>query len=571
MFGFAIAVVLLALGLQPWDLALSRVERSVVARIEERTGLKVTALRRAEFAFLPLPRISLSDVTFTDSEGRLSGKAVRLKARARLLPLFGGQVEFDRVDLVAPELDIAVPDGKPGLAPSLAQPLGYLRRLQSKLVISAGSIMARSGGAILTTLRDVNLVAEEREANEPIAVAGGFTWRGEPAKLDLLWPIEGERARVALALSARPMSLRLSGTRSAAQGVANGQVEFSTKSLSDALAWLGPRPRIAGLVREVELAAQAQFTPGDVSLSNVTVKLDGDQLEGALKLDGTMPNWALSGTLAGAEFDLGRLLRRSEPQPAGSAQAATPLEFDSWTTNDVDLRISLDSGRIGTAELRDLAAQLLVRKGRFEASLLRAGAYNGTARARILATAVPNGAEVKLQLGLDRLNLALAAEDLPKLARLSGTASGQLAFDGTGDTVEQVVNSLTGRANLTIRQGEFRGVSFPDLLRRAEKPAPARDWRQGKTSFETLQLNALANLGVLYVTDAQMTGAGYTLGLTGTADLGRRWLDLTGALAASAGSARLPFVLKGPFSEPVFLPEIEAAGRALEPALLLTR
>lgn len=576
LIGFAVAALLLTLGLRSWNLALSQVERSVVAGIEARTGLKVTGMRRAEIAILPLPRISLSDVSFVDPQGVLSGKAARLRARARLLPLIGGQLDFDRIDLVAPEIDIAAGEAGGGYALWLDRILGYLARLdsQTRLVLNSGSVMMRSESTVLTTLRDVNLLIEERTAQAPVALAGSFTWRGEATKVDILWPVAGERARTAFSLGSRLMNLRLNGTRSAAQGTTSGQVEFSTKSLSDALAWIGPRPRIASLVRQVELTAQAQIGPGSAALDSVVAMVDGHQLEGALKLDGAMPNWALSGTLAGAEFDLGRLLRQAEPQmPAGSSETAdTPLEFDGWTTNDVDLRLSLDSARIGAARFGDLAAQLLIRKGRFEASLLRASAYGGSARARILATPVAAGADVKLQLGLEKVNLALVADDLPALARLSGTATGQLAFDGVGGSLEQVVSSLTGRAGLTIRQGEFRGIAFPDLLRKAEKPpTSARDWRQGKSAFETLQLSALANLGVLYITDTQIAGSGYNVVLNGTADLTRRWLDLNGALSSTTTSTRVPFDLRGPFFGAAFTPEIDAALRPIGPAIPLLR
>jgi uncharacterized protein involved in outer membrane biogenesis len=576
LIGFAVAALLLTLGLRSWNLALSQVERSVVAGIEARTGLKVTGMRRAEIAILPLPRISLSDVSFVDPQGVLSGKAARLRARARLLPLIGGQLDFDRIDLVAPEIDIAAGEAGGSYALWLDRILGYLARLdsQTRLVLNSGSVMMRSESTVLTTLRDVNLLIEERTAQAPVALAGSFTWRGEATKVDILWPVAGERARTAFSLGSRLMNLRLNGTRSAAQGTTSGQVEFSTKSLSDALAWIGPRPRIASLVRQVELTAQAQIGPGSAALDSVVAMVDGHQLEGALKLDGAMPNWALSGTLAGAEFDLGRLLRQAEPQmPAGSSETAdTPLEFDGWTTNDVDLRLSLDSARIGAARFGDLAAQLLIRKGRFEASLLRASAYGGSARARILATPVAAGADVKLQLGLEKVNLALIADDLPALARLSGTATGQLAFDGVGSSLEQVVSSLTGRAGLTIRQGEFRGIAFPDLLRKAEKPpTSARDWRQGKSAFETLQLSALANLGVLYITDTQIAGSGYNVVLNGTADLTRRWLDLNGALSSTTTSTRVPFDLRGPFFGAAFTPEIDAALRPIGPAIPLLR
>ncbi|MFC5419397.1 AsmA family protein [Bosea eneae] len=576
IFGLAAAALLLTLGLQSWNLALSQVERLVIAGIEARTGLKVTSLRRAEIAILPLPRISLSDVTFVDPQGVLSGKAARMRARTRLLTLIGGQLDFDRIELVVPELDIAVAETGGSYADWQNRVFDYLTRLenQSRLILTSGSVMIRADGAVRTTLRDVNLLIEERSADAPIALAGSFSWRGEPTKVDLLWPVAGDRARAAFSVGSRLMALRFNGTRSAAQNIANGQIAFSTKSLSDALAWFAPRPRIASLVQEVELTAQAQVNDGSVSLDTVVAMADGNQLEGALKLDGAMPNWALSGTLAAAEFDLGRLLRQAEPRLSSGAGETgnTPLEFDGWTTNDIDLRLSLDSARIGNARFGDLAVQLLIRKGRFEASLLRASAYGGSVRARILATPVAAGADVKLQLGLEKVSLAQAADDLPEITRLTGAATGQLAFEGVGGSVQEVVNSLTGRANLTIRQGEFRGIAFPDLLRRAEKPpTSARDWRQGKSSFETLQLSALANLGVLYLTETRLAGSGYNVVLNGTADLGRRWLDLNGALNSTTTSTRVPFELRGPFFGAAFTPAIDASLRTPGPAIPVLR
>lgn len=564
ILGLAIAALLLALGLQSWSLAQALVERQVVASIEKRVGLKVTSLKRAEIALLPLPRISLSGVTFTAPDGSLSGTALRLRARARLLSLVAGQLDFDRVDLIGPEFDITVVKEPENYASWVAPALAYLTALkgETRLVINSGSLMARSGNTILTTLRDVNLVVEDREEDEPVAFAGSFTWRGETTKVNLLWPVTGERARVALALSSNLMSFRLNGSRLGAQGVTTGQVEFNARSLPDALAWIGPRPRIATLVRQVELTAEAQLAGDNISLSNVIAKLDGDQLEGALKLDSDGARRVLSGTLAGAEFDLARLIRQGgeQKQPVTGEPGETPLEFDSWTAHDVDLRISLDAARFGPARLGDLAAQLMVRKGRFEAAVLRASAYGGSARARLLATAVPAGAEVKLQLGLDRVNLAQAGSDLPALVgSLTGFATGQIALDGVGDSFEQVVGSLTGRASATLRQGEFKGVNFAELLRRSEGPLAARDWRQGKTSFETAQITAVAYRGVLALTDAQMAGPGYALSMSGNADLSRRWLELTGLLSATNGQARTPFEIRGPFAGFAFTPTLDAA------------
>ncbi|MFJ5370196.1 hypothetical protein ACIPIA_13320, partial [Bosea sp. CER48] len=60
ILAFSLAAILGLLGVQSWDLALDRVQRSAVAAVEEKTGFVVKSIERAEIALLPLPRISLS-------------------------------------------------------------------------------------------------------------------------------------------------------------------------------------------------------------------------------------------------------------------------------------------------------------------------------------------------------------------------------------------------------------------------------------------------------------------------------------------------------------------------------
>ncbi|MEN5083379.1 AsmA-like C-terminal region-containing protein [Bosea sp. TWI1241] len=561
IIGLAVAAMLLALGLQPWHLALGLVERHVVAGIEGRLGLKVTAISRAEIALLPLPRISISEVAFTQPQGGLSGKAMRLRARARLLPLLAGRLDFDRIDLIGPELDLRIDGPSESRTRWLAAPIDYLRQLDrdTQLVVTRGSLMLRSEGTIQTTLRDLDLVVDGRSAGEPVSFNGSVTWRGEQTRLEVLWPVAGERAEASLSLSARPLTLQFKGNRTAALEVMTGKVSLTTASLPQALAWLGARPRIASLVRQVELGADAQFAGYDLSLSGVSAKLDGDLLEGALRINGANQRLMLSGTLAGADFDLGRLLRQAGQHPGGETAEGreTPLEFESWTAHDIDLRVSLDAARLGDARLSELALQFMAKKGRFEVALLRAGSYGGTARARLLATPVAGGADVKLQFGLDKVNLSQAAAHLQGLAPFSGTLGAQFALEGVGDSFEQVVGSLTGRGTASLKQGEIRGVSFAEILRRPEKGA-ARDWRQGKTAFETAQFAALVQGGVVYLTDGQVAGTGYGLSLSGHADLGRHWLEMTGILTATGGASRSLFELRGPFAAPAFTPGLDS-------------
>ena len=566
ILAYVLVLALGLLGLQSWGIAVSRVEKHVIAAIETRTGLVVTSLERAEIALLPLPRISLSQVVFSQRDGAVAGQALRLRAQARLLPLLAGRIDFDRIDLVGPQLDVVVSAQSEGLSDWLSVPLEALERLrgQSRIVITAGSVFLRAQGAIQTILREVNLVIDERDPQEPLAVAGSLQWRGVKTEVKLVWPVATARGRTMLSIAAPPLTLQFDGIRSSApESITTGKVTLTTPSLPDLLGWVGETPRLASAIEALSLAADIRMRPHDTALTNVAVRLDGDRLDGALNLASIAGRTALSGTLAGATLDLGRLVQRLDLPPADAAPDAAALPFEAWTAQDIDLRVSVEAMRLGGARLTDVATYVLVKKGRFEAGILRANAYGGNAKGRLLATATPAGIDVKLVGGVEKLNLGQAGADLPQLARLSGTGVLQLSLDGLGRSVPDILNSLSGKGTVALRQGELAGFAFGELLRRAERnPSLAlRDWRQGKTAFETASANAAVSNGIVMIGDAQMVGPGYRMTLIGTAALPTWTLDMAALLQPATGGLRLPFSLSGPIEAPRFDIEAESVMR----------
>ena len=303
IIAFSLVVAIGLLGLQSWDVALGRVQRSAIKAIEERTGFVVKAIERAEFALLPLPRISLSQVAFTQRDGALAGEAVRVKAHLRLLPLLGGRISFDRVDLIAPRIDVAVPAGSDGVTEWLASPLAELERLQSqsKIVIRSGSLFLRASGAIQSVVRDLDLVIDERGLNEPLNLSGSLNWRGVPTEVSLLWPMVGGNAKAALSATSSLLKLRFEGSRSGpGEPVISGPLVLSTPSLPKLLGWFGEESRLGSALGAVAVSADIQVKAREVSFNSAIVNLDGERLDGAIKLAETGGRFALSGTLAGA-------------------------------------------------------------------------------------------------------------------------------------------------------------------------------------------------------------------------------------------------------------------------------
>ncbi len=563
ILGYCLAIAVLLLGLQSWSIAVARIEGNVIAAIASRTGLVVTRHERAEIALLPLPRISLSNVEFNHDGSALAGTALRLRATVQLLPLLLGRFGFDRIDLVGPQIDVAVNAPSGGFADWLAPPVAALAAMDgnARIVINGGAVFMRANGVIQTILRDVNLVIGERDREDPLEISGTVNWRGVSNAISVLWPLGGSAGKLMLSATSPLMNLQFSGQRAALnEAVIQGDLSLSTRSFQELLAWFGERPRLASAIGEMSLKADAQIKSNEASLSTVTVSIGGETLIGAIKLSDASERLALSGTLAGTSLDLGALLSRLQAAPVTAANERDPLNFSDWTGHDVDLRISVEAARFNGARLSDAALYLLVKKGRFEAGLLRAGAYGGSGKGRALAVAAPGGIELKLQGNFDKLALGQAAAALPGLPKLSGVAAGQWALEGTGSTAEEIMATLNGKVSLAVRQGELAGFAFAELLRRADRaPALAQnEWRQGKTGFETAQVTLNIANGEAVVTEGVMSGPSYRLSLAGQASLARREIEMGMLLAPLTGTTRLPFTLRGPLDAPVL--ELERPG-----------
>ncbi len=556
ILAYSLLLVLGLLGLQSWNLAAARVERHVIRAIESRTGLAVTGLEKAEIALLPLPRISLSDVAFAQPDGGVSGRALRLRAQARLLPLLVGRLDFDRIDLVSPQLDLAVAPGSDHPGEWLSRPLDALQKLgeQSRIVIGGGSVFVRAEGAIRSILRDVNLVIDERDAQAPLALAGRVNWRGTPAEISLVWPMAGGRGRTLLSVEAPLLKLQFEGSRSSApEPIITGQLTLATRSMPELLAWFGETPRLAAALGPLSLTAEARIRPHDTALTNVALRLEAT---GSTARSTSPPPRAAAASRArwpgrrwtSANCSPASICPPSRPRPRRRLCPSRPGR------RRTSICASRSSRRGSTARASPTSPPICWKEGSVRNRPAARHAYGGSVKGRLLAMTVPGGIDVKLVGGVERLNLGRAGADLPQLARLTGIGTMQFGLDGLGRSVPEILASLTGKGTVSLRQGELAGFAFADLLRRAERNpglGPAR-LAPGPHRLRQCGFTATVANGQLTLSDAQMAGAGYRMTLVGTAALSGPTLDMAALLQPASGPLRLPFSLKGPLSAPAF-------------------
>lgn len=566
IIGLGLAVLaLLALGLRPWELAASTIENRVIAGLERATRAKVTSIGSAAIALLPTPHVSLRDMKIAQPDRAMSASVVRARAEIRLSALFGGRLDYDDIQLTSPQFDIAVTDTAANPADWLAPAVDILADTEGhgRITIIDGAFNAsRASGAITAVLSKVNVVIARRKPQAPVELSGSVFWRGELTTVEARWPVADAAAPVTLAVRSPVLDWSFEGTREVVgEPVLLGRLKINTASAKSALAWLRAGSPFVEFLGAVKLTAEARFTPGMASLSQVVATVGADRLEGALTIDTSGPRWSLGGTLAGATLDLAAVLQRADGLSLGlpgEDPRGNPLGIEALTGHNLDLRLSIDSIRAGETRLNDVAAQVLVKPGRLDVSLLQAVAYGGSTKGRLVLAQVAAGLDMRFQTSFDKVDLGKLSADLPGIRRFSGTGHGQILLESSGTTTAELVSNMTGRANLVARNGDIAGVGLPELARRIERqPLSAfRDWRGGKTSFDVATLGANIAAGVVDIVESSVTGTGYKLALSGKSSLVNRQMALSGVLSGGTGNlVRLPFEVTGPIFDPLVTPD----------------
>jgi AsmA protein len=119
---------------------------------------------------------------------------------------------------------------------------------------------------------------------------------------------------------------------------------------------------------------------------------------------------------------------------------------------------------------------------------------------------------------------------------------------------------------VTGENGALAGVNVEQLLLRLERRplSGGGEFRTGRTPYDKLAIALKVANGAMAVEDVKIEGPAVRLGMSGTASVPERELDLKGSAAlvtpARPGATpfELPFMVQGSWDDPIMLPDAEA-------------
>jgi len=585
--GITIATVVVAsfaaLGAMALLIPTDTVREATKAEIRNVTGLDLVLRGDVAVSLFPTGSVSFGNVTLGDDAKPVLA-ADRLTARLRFFPLFAGRVEIADVSLVHPRINVTFDrDGHSnwaGLVDALARALGPKANRPvnassfTEIRITQGTIAIDDAARGITeTFRDVELALAWPSISKSFAATGHFVWHDEPIEssitlTDFAAALAGDRSGLKVRLTGAPVKFGFEGNWSTQPTLRiEGTLAADSPSLRDTFRWAGLKQLSGGGFGRFALKAKTNVSGGTIALSTVNVELDGNVAEGVLAF-ATDGRQTLQGTLAADELDLTpyintiRLLTNNDRD-----WNRVPLVIDGLTGVDLDLRLSAAHITLGRAKLGRTAVAANLRGGKLLVTIGESQAFGGVLKGSLALAASDAGAEFKSQLQFIDVDLEKCLVDIFQIRRLDGRGDIAIAIDATGNNVLAMTRTLNGTASLNGRQGSLVGWNVEQLLRRLERRplSGTGDFRNGKTPFEKLTAEFKIADGVAIVETVNLEGSKVRLGLAGSASIPARDFDLHGVAALASTTAadappafELPFVVQGPWDDPILLPDTQA-------------
>ncbi|HEV2559838.1 MAG TPA: AsmA-like C-terminal region-containing protein [Microvirga sp.] len=571
-----LALALLGTAVAPWTLTGGGLAGVVGQQLKDDYGLDFAVERRTTFALLPVPRVKFEGVRMATADRSIAVDGGTLRGELRFLPLLLGQIDLRELSLSEARVTVRGREGRLG-AEFWQQALDWAKADEGTLrrLTFANTVIATPAGR----LDDVDVMLNWPDRKAGINVAGAVRWRDERVTVQV------DRLSPALLASGKPAPFEVSLQAPAGTALVIGETQLGTeprvtghstlaiRSVRDLARWTGVGFPLGSLLQAVSIEGDFSADRRRLSWPSVNATVGSDKLEGTLSLRFDDGRSAITGTLAADRFDLSPLLApfTQARTPAGQWSNEEPSVLGT-TGGDLDLRLSANEARMGRLRLGEMAASVIVRPGRVEASLSRAQLNKGTFKGRLSLAAMSDGTELKAQGTFDHIDAAGFLNDLGQGRWLTGQAQGQFALESTGRTVADLVRQSHGRTALTVKQGEVVGINLGEALKRVEKRplAASLDWKGGRTAFDQIHLALNVASGVGEIAEGTLAAPSLRTALQGQVSLFDRWLSMRALVdPATAGALPSPvivFDVNGGWDDVAVVPDarslIERSGAA---------
>ena len=235
---------------------------------------------------------------------------------------------------------------------------------------------------------------------------------------------------------------------------------------------------------------------------------------------------------------------------------------DSWSNDRLDLSIlnsfdanisvSADNLFAGLLTFAPASFEVRVDNGRAVTNLKSISGYEGVVSGEFVLNN-RNGLSVGGDLAASQLSLKPFLSETVGSDRFSGLADFNVSFLGIGNSMNDIMNSLSGKGNLNIGSGTISGVDLDSLFR--GQPTG------GTTIFDSMTATWMVESGIILNEDLLTQLPNVEAKGQGQIGVGKKDIDytLTPALKIDGDEVALfPVKVEGPWIGPRVYPDLQA-------------
>src|SRR5216683_1340233 len=558
-----LALALIAMIATSWLINRDSLCQAVEAQIRAVTGLDLVVKGPIDVSVFPGSYVSFHEVGFKGAGA--ADPALRvdvLTANLRLLPLLLRRFEIADVMMLRPHIRvIRQADGESNWSPFI-DTIARTMKPGAENQVSFSEIRIQDGiltyedapNRVSEKLDDIDLSLAWPSISRSFAATGQFDWRGERvdgsiSASDFVAALSGDRSGLKARLASAPLKLAFDGTvANRTSTMMEGTLTVDSISLRNALRWAGQAPPGSGGFGRFALRARANVVGASIALTNVNIELDGNVAEGVLTYVNN-GRQTLQATLASGAHDWNRQL----------------FDLNSLSTTDLDMRLSAARVTVNSTKLGRTAFGANLRGGALALSVGEAQVYGGIAKGSFGIARSDAVADVKAQFSFTDVDLQSCASELFGVSKLSGRGNLNVSLVASGSSPFGLAQSLDGTATLTGHDGAISGFNVEQLLKRLERRplSGSGNFRTGSTPYDNLNIALKFSEGIATAEDVRVEGPAARITLSGTASVPAREYDLKGvASLTSVPNAQpgfdLPFVVQGPWDDPLIFPDPES-------------
>ncbi|MBI1274897.1 AsmA family protein [bacterium] len=600
----------------PMLVSKEKVVAMVAEQVKAKTGRDLKITGDVSVGIWPNIAVNLGDVSLSNAPWASDPTMLTMKKLSvslQVMPLLKKEIRVDELTLIEPVVfleknakgqanwqfetaydllsrRVNVADNAPAQQQAGAIPALAAISL-SKVTIENGSINYQDKASkTAQSVHELDLKLGLKNLSDPLELDAKAEFQGKPISVkgnlaSVQRYLDGEAPAVKAELTYAGLKTVFDGTlnpSTKAPGV-QGNMVVNADNLADVLGKFGIKTGMPdGTLKNFMLKGALRANEAEVALEHSHLVLDAVELDGTMRANIAGKTPAIRLDLAGPALDLSPYFPKK--QADGSAWMPSWIsdahaEAMPYSTEAFDLKAlkSLDFGgkfKFGKLifhqfTLSNVVSDAVVKNGRANFSIPAMQLFSGAGDLEVTldANGTPALTLASKLTGIQVEPLLIALNNIDKL---TGKGNAVINVSGTGTSVQGIMNSLGGMADIRLKDGKIKGIDLAQAMRDLKSVFnPARDSTPRSTDFSEFGGSFAIKQGVAHTEDLAMMAPFARLTAQGDVDIARQRFDMkvqprvVGSMKGQGGELNnkglmVPLKVSGPFNDPSIAPDLEA-------------